>query len=254
MSRVHLVQTSLTWEDIPANLAHFDRLLSGISDGLVILPEMFTTGFSMAAEGLAEPMTGQAVSWLRQKASDQGIHLCGSVMIRDSGNCYNRLILADPAGTIACYDKRHLFRMSGEHRHYAAGTTVTPWLVGELRYLPQVCYDLRFPVFSRNRGHYDGLLYVANWPAARRIHWLTLLRARAVENLCYVVGVNRIGEDGNGVNYTGDSCIIDPQGEVLLDLGAEDMIGSADLSADRLEQWRESFPAYLDADDFDLKT
>ena len=255
MSRFHLVQTRLSWEDPAANLAHFDRLLAPLdtaADDLVILPEMFSTGFSMNAAALAEPMDGATVNWMRQTAARLGCSLCGSVIIRDDGRHYNRFILATPGGHLEVYDKRHLFRMSGEHEHYAPGTAAVTLTACGVRVFPQVCYDLRFPAWSRNRTGYDVLLYVANWPAARREQWLALLKARAIENLCYVIAVNRIGPDGKGVDHAGDSCVFGPRGELLLDLADRDTIAGFEPDAAALRDYRATFPAHLDADDFEF--
>ncbi|MBL6691322.1 MAG: amidohydrolase [Pseudomonadales bacterium] len=252
---LHLVQTELHWEDPAANTAHMEQCLTGIEDGVVVLPEMFSTGFSMASEALAEAMSGPTVAWMKSTARQRQLTLCGSVIIGDAGSYFNRFIWVTPEGNLATYDKRHLFRMAGEHDYYSPGDNNITVKDGATRIRPQVCYDLRFPVWSRNtlENGYDLLLFVANWPAARRTHWLALLRARAIENLCYVVGVNRIGVDGNQVAYSGDSVVFGPEGETLLNLGSEDTVASFEPDLDRLASYREQFPAHLDADNYEIR-
>jgi len=253
--RVTLVQSDIAWQDPTQNrrrlAAHF-RGLAGHTD-LIVLPEMFSTGFSMDAEALAEPMDGPTVDWMREEAAAMGCVITGSVIVRDTGRHYNRLVWARPDGTLAHYDKRHLFRMAGEHEHFAAGgARLTVELKG-WRICPLVCYDLRFPVWSRGRDDYDLLLYVANWPARRAHAWSALLRARAIENLCYVAAVNRIGRDGNGASYAGDSVALDFLGQPLSSEGGGDRVETAVLDMESLRAYRESFPAHLDADGFELK-
>ena len=251
---VTLVQQPLAWQDPAANRARFAELLAPLAGrtDLVVLPEMFTTGFSMQAGALAEGMDGPSVEWLRATAAGLGAVVTGSVIVADGGY-RNRLLWARPDGTLAHYDKRHLFRMAREHEHYAAGERR---LVVELhgwRVLPLVCYDLRFPVWSRNRDDYDLAVYVANWPAARRYAWTALLRARAIENLACVVGVNRVGTDGAGIEYAGDSVALDALGQPLADLGAAAAVTQVTFSAEALANHRRRFPAHLDADAFRLE-
>ena len=253
--RVTLVQSDIAWQDPTQNrrrlAAHF-RGLAGHTD-LIVLPEMFSTGFSMDAEALAEPMDGPTVDWMREEAAAMGCVITGSVIVRDTGRHYNRLVWARPDGTLAHYDKRHLFRMAGEHEHFAAGgARLTVELKG-WRICPLVCYDLRFPVWSRGRDDYDLLLYVANWPARRAHAWSALLRARAIENLCYVAAVNRIGRDGNGASYAGDSVALDFLGQPLSSEGGGDRVETAVLDMESLRAYRGSFQAHLDADGFELK-
>lgn len=251
---VTLVQQALAWQDAGANRARFAELLAPLAGrtDLVVLPEMFTTGFSMRAAGLAEDMAGPTVEWLRTTAARLGAVVTGSLIVDDDGY-RNRLLWARPDGTLAAYDKRHLFRMAREHEHYAAGGTRVVVELRGWRVLPLVCYDLRFPVWSRNRADYDLALYVANWPAVRRYAWSTLLRARAIENLCYVVGVNRVGTDGAGIEYAGDSAALDPLGQPLAELGAAPAVTQVTLSAEALADHRRRFPAHLDADAFRLE-
>jgi predicted amidohydrolase len=252
--RVTLVQTELAWQDPAANrhrlAAHF-RGLVGHTD-LVVLPEMFSTGFSMAAAELAEDMDGPTVDWMREEAAALGCVIAGSLIVRDGGRCYNRLVWARPDGSLEHYDKRHLFRLAGEQEHYAAGTRRLVVALKGWRVCPMICYDLRFPVWSRSRGDYDVLLYVANWPQRRALAWSTLLRARAIENQSYVVGVNRIGKDGNGTTYAGDSVAVDFLGQPLSSEGGGDRVETAVLDLESLRAYRESFPAHLEADGFEL--
>jgi predicted amidohydrolase len=247
------VQSSLFWQDPEANRAHFEDVLNDLTDStdLVVLPEMFSTGFTMSPETLAEEFDGPTITWMREQAQQRGIALCGSVVIAGQGRYYNRFVWTTPAGDQIFYDKRHLFRMANEHEHYEAGTdrVVVDYL--GWRILLQVCYDLRFPVFSRNCDDYDLAIYVANWPAARQHPWRILLQARAIENLCYVSGVNRVGVDGNGVKHSGDSMLIDFKGEAIIDRPAyEPYCETRTLSLQKLLDFRRKFPAWRDADKF----
>ena len=253
MTRFHLVQSDLVWEHIDANLEHLEHQISSIRSGAIILPEMFSTGFSMASAKLAESMTGKAVTWLTNQAIQKQVYICGSIIIEEDSRYFNRFVWVSPDGSQTTYDKRHLFRMAGEHHYYAAGTGQVQLSINDMQLRPQVCYDLRFPGWNRNTTGYDVLVYVANWPAARRQHWMTLLQARAIENLSYVIAVNRVGKDGNDIEYTGDSCVIDPWGNYLLKMDAEERIGTVDLDLVSLRAYRESFPAHLDADTLDIR-
>lgn len=248
---VTIVQSELVWEDPAANLTAFDKRLEASTQqtDLVVLPEMFTTGFSMNALKLAQDMGGEAVAWMREASARYGADIAGSMIIRDGQRHYNRMIWAKPDGTLQTYDKRHLFRMSGEHEIYSAGDqAVTVGLKGwNIR--PFICYDLRFPVWTRNaEKQYDLAVFVANWPAPRSMHWETLLRARAIENQCYVVGVNRVGTDGNNLPYDGKSAVIDPTGKVLFQQKDTPAIHTQTLSHDVLTSYRDAFPAWMDAD------
>jgi len=253
MTNFHLVQSDLVWEQIDANLERLEQQIIGIRSGFIILPEMFSTGFSMASGKLAESMTGKAVTWLTSQAIQKQVFICGSIIIEENGRYFNRFVWVSPDGLLTTYDKRHLFRMAGEHQHYAAGANQVQLSINSMQIRPQICYDLRFPAWSRNTTGYDALVYVANWPAVRRQHWMTLLRARAIENLSYVIGVNRVGIDGNGIAYAGDSCVIDPLGNYLLKMDADESIGTVDLDLASLQKYREYFPAHLDADTLDIK-
>jgi predicted amidohydrolase len=261
--RVSLVQGDTRWHDPAGNRDMYAELMAplrGRTD-LVLLPETFTSGFSNEALASAETMDGPTVAWLAEQARALGAAVTGSVQIRDGDGVFNRLLWADPDGTAGRYDKRHLFRMAGEHERYAAGRERTTVELHGWRVCPLVCYDLRFPVFSRNRHgvevagrfDYDLLLYVANWPAARRHAWRSLLPARAIENLAFVAAVNRVGKDGNGHDYAGDSVVLDFLGMPLVDCGPQPQVVTATLSAAALAAHRERFPAQLDADRFELR-
>ena len=253
--RVTIVQTQLHWQDAEANRAMFSEKLAAAAPqtDLIVLPEMFTTGFSMEAATLAEEADGQTLRWMQQEAQKHQAVVTGSVMVQEQEQFFNRLYWVRPDGSYAIYDKRHLFRMAKEHHTYTAGKAR---LLVELKgwnICPLVCYDLRFPVWSRNTGsNYDLLLYVANWPQARSLAWRTLLQARAIENLAYVVGVNRIGTDGNNHPYSGDSAIIHPKGHHLLETSQAEGVHSITLSKQELTDFREAFPAHMDADGFQL--
>ena len=250
-----LIQTELAWQNPAANRAHFEPLLEQARGAdLVVLPEMFSTGFSMDSAALAEPEEGPTSQWLREQAQALQSVVTGSLIIQAADGSYrNRLLWARPDGTLAHYDKRHLFRMAGEHKHYSAGTAQVLLEVKGWRVRPLICYDLRFPVWSRDPQGTDLLLYTANWPAARRNHWNRLLPARAIENLCYVAAVNRVGEDGKGYPYSGDSQVLDFKGDTLLDAGDRDGVFRCSLRARDLAAFRERFPAYHDGDEFELK-
>jgi len=262
--RVTLVQAELHWENSVANRAAFARRLrplAGRAD-LFVLPEMFTTGFTMRGAELAESMDGITVAWMRETAAELGGALYGSVIVQEGGRVFNRGLFVTPGGEVTSYDKRHLFRMGREDRFYAPGgaRVVAEWR--GWRFLLQICYDLRFPVFSRNRGDYDALLYVANWPEPRRGAWTRLLAARAIENLAYSLGVNRVGADGEGISYSGDSGAWDfrgdpmpgvqKNGEAHLERGREGLL-TVPLDGTALTAFRERFPAHLDADEFELR-
>ncbi len=255
--RVSLVQQALQWQDPQGNRAHFETLLLALAGqtDLVVLPETFTTGFSMDVERLGESAGGSSSQWLARLASRLDAAITGSVITEDGGRYYNRLLWAAPGGQLRAYDKRHLFRMGREHQHFTAGRAA--WTVSWRGFsiCPLVCYDLRFPVFSRRRAQleYDLLVYVANWPAVRASAWRALLRARAIENQAYVVGVNRVGVDGERVAYAGESAAIDFLGEPLADLGAAAQVSTVTLDLAALQGFRSKFPAHLDADAFTLE-
>jgi predicted amidohydrolase len=259
--RVSLVQGATRWHDPVGNREYYGSLiapLAGHTD-LVVLPETFTSGFSNEAIHNAETMGGPSVAWLREKAKELGAAITGSVQLRASEGVFNRLLFVTPDGEVRHYDKRHLFRYADEHKRYASGRDklIVEWKGWWI--CPLVCYDLRFPVFSRNgndpqRGFdYDLVLFVANWPAARAHAWRTLLRARAIENLSYCLGVNRVGTDGNQLPYSGDSGVLDYLGQAMVDLGAQEQTVTVTLDPAALAAFREKFPAWMDADAFELR-
>jgi len=251
--KVALIQTNLYWENPTANLASLEEKIAGISENvdLIVLPEMFTTGFSMSPSKVAEPMNLTTFKWMQQMAAQTKAVVTGSFVAKEGNRYFNRLLWMEPSGNFDFYDKRHLFRMAREHESYEAGSKriVKEWKGWKI--CPLICYDLRFPVWSRNVAlEYDLLLYVANWPEVRSHIWSTLLQARAIENLSYVIGVNRVGEDGNGIPHSGDSAVVDFKGEVLVRKSNEESIIIHTLQKESLSAFRERFPAYLDADEF----
>src|SRR3972149_5147564 len=216
--KVTLFQVDIKWEKQNENLKKYDRLFSQLDaeTDLVVLPELFATGFTMNVINQWESTDGNTVNWLIKKAKANNALILGSVIIKENNNYFNRLLAVFPDGDIQYYDKRHLFRMGEEHIHYTTGSKKLFITYKEWKIFPLICYDLRFPVWSRNvNNEYDLLVYIANWPEKRREHWLKLLFARAIENQSYVIGVNRIGKDGRGVGYSGDSIVIDPKGEII---------------------------------------
>ncbi|MDR2470365.1 MAG: nitrilase family protein [Tannerella sp.] len=254
--RISMVQADIVWEDRAMNLAHYEALvrrLAGTTD-LAVLPELFTTG-SIRSPKLAEPTDGETVASLKKWAAACGMALTGSFMAAENGKCYNRSFFITPEGDTFYADKRHLFRMGGEDRRLEAGRKrlIVPYRAWNI--CVQVCYDLRFPVWSRNVGNaYDLLVYSANWPASRKSVWQTLLPARAMENLAYVCGVNRTGVDGTGLAYHGHSAIYSPLGEQAADAGqAEEVLCTCTLSKAALESVRAEFPVWKDADSFTLQ-
>lgn len=252
--RVSLVQTSLHWEDPKANLKMLDRKLAelkGLSD-LIILPEMFTTGFSMNVENIAEVMEGNAMQWLRKKAKKFDAVITGSLIMHENGKYYNRLIWMRPDGSFAQYDKRHLFTLAKEDLTFTAGKEKLIVDLKGWKICPLICYDLRFPVFSRNVENYDLLIYTANFPAKRRDAWRCLLQARAIENQCFVLGVNLVGEDGNQFQYSGDSAVLNPYGKVLEEITNKEGIVSMTLSKEPLEKIRRELPFLNDRDSFEI--
>jgi omega-amidase len=271
------IQSNLFWEDKAANLQMFEQKIKSITEKteIVVLPEMFSTGFSMQPELFAETMparsgsdrSGETVEWMKRVSSENGIVLTGSIMMEEEGKYYNRLIWMLPNGQYGYYDKRHLFAYGEEDKYYSSGNkrliaSVKGWKINL-----QICYDLRFPVWSRNRifdsaqtpvqntstllsAEYDVLIYVANWPERRSHAWKTLLCARAIENQCYVVGVNRVGDDGKNIHYSGNSLVIDPMGQVLYHMADEEDINTITITKEKLEEVRTKFPFLNDADEF----
>jgi predicted amidohydrolase len=255
--RISLVQTNIVWENKPQNLEFCSealRALSGKSD-LAVFPEMFSTGFSMKAARLAETNDGETISLLKSLASENGVALCGSFLAKDDGErIFNRGFFIRPDGKTDFYDKRHLFRMGEENTNFEAGEKplIVSYRGWNIRLI--ICYDLRFPVWCRNRGNeYDLLVCPANWPAARTNVWQTLLRARALENQCYVCGVNRVGSDGIGIPHQGDSVLLDYKANPLIETEINKVsIKTATANLEQLADFRRKFPAYLDADKFEI--
>ncbi len=254
------IQSNLFWEERSANLRMFEQKIAGIEGEkeIVLLPEMFSTGFSMQPRLLAETMEGETIGWMKKVSRENNIILTGSVIIEEAGNYFNRLIWMLPNGQYGHYDKRHLFAYAEEDKHYSPGNkrliaSVKGWKVNL-----QVCYDLRFPVWARqqtkdNNPEYDVLIYVANWPERRSHAWKTLLCARAIENQCYVIGVNRVGTDGNNIYHSGNSLVIDPLGQVLYHMADEEDIFTITLQKEMLEEARSRFPFWKDADPFNIQ-
>lgn len=251
---VTLVQCELAWESPEDNRRQIGELIGNIAEptDLIVLPEMFTTGFSMNALANAENVGGTTEQWMLEQANANNCAITGSIAVRKDENVYNRMLFASPDG-IQFYDKRHLFRMAGEHKRYASGAERVTVSWRDWRINLQVCYDLRFPVFSRNQGDFDLQLFVANWPAKRHYHWRQLLIARAIENQACVVGVNRIGSDANGMDYQGDSLAISANGTTLKDLQDRSEVAQVVLGAKELNEYRQAFPCHLDADNFALE-
>ncbi len=254
-----LIQPQPQWHRIEENLACFSSLLAKITQptDIIVLPEMFTTGFTMDSALVAEKMGGRTHNWLLARAASMNAAICGSIVVEEDGHYYNRFLWVTPDGHTEYYDKRHLFRMADEHDHYQPGNRLITIEYKGWRIRPMVCYDLRFPVWARNqveqgRPAYDLLLYVANWPASRISAWDALLRARAVENLAYSAGVNRLGKDEKDIIYNGHSGVYGPKGETIYFMEETEVIARVALGKTDLEAYRQQFPAYLDADRFSL--
>lgn len=254
--RVSIVQSALTWENPKANFDSFEKLilpLSGKTD-VIVLPEMFTTGFSMSPKTLYDTPEGETLSWLKQQAKTANAAIVGSTIIQEEHDFYNRLFFVKPDGTYDTYDKKHLFTLAGEHKHYMAGSERLIVHYKGWRICPLICYDLRFPVWARYKGDYDCLIYVANWPERRIQAWDTLLKARAIENMSYSVGVNRIGVDGNDYPYVGHSAIYDVLGNLVSTADFEkEFVDTQVLSFKALSDIREKLGFLNDRDDFELR-
>lgn len=257
---ISTIQTNLLWEEKSANMRMLEQKISGLQEKteLVVLPEMFSTGFSMNPAGLAETMEGETPQWMKRVSRENGVILAGSFIAEENGHYYNRLVWMLPNGQYGHYDKRHLFAYAGEDKQYHPGNkrliaSVKGWKINL-----QVCYDLRFPVWARQQSgtegpEYDLLIYVANWPERRSHAWKTLLCARAIENQCYVIGVNRVGSDANNIYHSGNSLVIDPLGQVLYHMADEEDIFTITLQKEKLEEIREKFPFWKDADSFNIR-
>jgi omega-amidase len=254
--RITLVQSEVMWKNVHENLLHYTALVSGLKShtDLILLPEMFQTGFCSDPETVAETMDGETVRWMKRTAESLACAVAGTLVIRENRRFYNRLVYIDQHENLTWYDKRHLFRMAGEEEKYTTGMArlIVPLKGWQISF--QVCYDLRFPVWSSDQNDYDVLINLANWPGERRDVWNTLLRARAIENQSYVAGVNRIGIDGKNVSYTGDSTIIDPKGIVIGELKpSEEGLLTRTLSWNILDEFRKKFPVWKDRDNFEIK-
>ncbi len=261
--RITLIQADTRWHDPAGNRALYGELARSVrgQTDLVVLPETFTSGFTNHTLGNAEDMDGATLAWMKLLAAEIGAVITGSVVVKDGERYFNRLLWMRPDGSFASYDKRHLFRFAGEHERYTMGGRRLVVDLNGWRVCPLVCYDLRFPVYARNRFgatvaddfDYDLLLFVANWPSPRQYAWQTLLRARAIENLSYGIGVNRVGTDGNGLHYLGGSVALDPLGQPLVECGAQSQVVTTTFSAEVLRAHRQRFPFHLDADVFRLE-
>ncbi|MCE1199644.1 MAG: amidohydrolase [Marinilabiliales bacterium] len=253
--KIALLQKELLWEDPAGNRSNFERMMSSLNDrvDLILLPEMFTTGFTMNAEPLAETMNGESISWMKHIASAFQAAVAGSLIVKEGRSYFNRLLFIQPGGEVQHYDKRHLFPLGGEDQVFCAGEDQVVVSFRGWRIRLCICYDLRFPVWSRNRQDTDLLIYAANWPASRQLVWDTLLRARAIENQVYVAGVNRTGKDGMDTNHAGASQVIGPTGEPIVYAGKEgEELLCATLSLTSLKKVREKFPFGNAADAFEL--
>lgn len=256
--RISLIQSPIFWEDKAKNLAHFERKLAELigNTDLAVLPETFTTGFSMDASRLAETNDEATVATIKDWAAKFGFAICGSFIGREEERVYNRGFFITPEGESFYYDKRHLFRMADEHHYYHAGNDLSQISYNGWNIRLAICYDLRFPVWLRNTqdNPYDLLIVTANWPKARKAPWELLLKARAVENQCYVCGVNRVGEDANHIAHSGNSALIDYKGNTVAEIGDnEEATVTGTISKEALNQFRQKFPAWMDADQFEIK-
>ncbi|MGI6339775.1 MAG: amidohydrolase [Bacteroidales bacterium] len=253
--KISLIQQNIVWENRSANLENLEREISKIPPGtnIVALPEMFTTGFSMNPEILSEGPESITYEWMQKASAEGGFAVCGSYIVKEDGFYYNRWVFVGPEGESWSYDKRHLFGPGGEDKAYRKGNGRIVFSFRGVGICPFICYDLRFPVWMRNRNEYDLLIISANWPESRSEVWKTLLKARAIENQCYVAGINRVGKDGRDIRYKGDSMIIDPFGEIIVHAEEnEDCIVSADISIQDLLRFRENFPVARDSDNFTI--
>ena len=255
--KISIIQSNLHWENKEENLKMFSQKINDITEStdLIVLPEMFTTGFSMNPKKFAEAMDGITMMWMKEKAKEKECVITGSFICKENGKYFNRLVWMCADGTYSTYDKRHLFRMANEDSHYHFGQKKIIVELKGWKICPLICYDLRFPVWSRNRAssNYDLLIYVANWPEIRSYPWKTLLLARAIENQCYVVGLNRVGDDGNKIYHSGDSAVINAKGEIISKIKAhQDSTETIILKYSDLIEFRKAFPAMLDADSFEI--
>ncbi|MES2725670.1 MAG: amidohydrolase [Bacteroidota bacterium] len=254
---ITLIQSNLFWENKRGNLNQFANRISNLTTktDIIVLPEMFSTSFTMNAEKLSEPMDGITVTWMKEVANFTGAAVCGSVIIKEGTAVYNRFIWIEPGGYITFYDKAHLFRMGEENKHYDAGKTRTIINYKGWKIAPFVCYDLRFPVWLKRTTSfdYDLMIVVASWPEKRSAHWQVLSQARAIENQCYVAALNRVGEDGNQVTFDGKSALYNPQGKIINQLTSDEFEETYTIHLPELKTYRKAFPVWLDDDDFEIK-
>jgi len=253
--KISVVQPDLIWEDKLQNFGKLEKLFLPLYNNtdIVILPEMFNTGFSMNPEKLSEPPETETINWLNKMSQNGNFGLCGSYMVKENKNYFNRWVFVNPEKECWYYDKRHLFSMGGEDKFFSSGNKRLIFSFRGVRISPYICYDLRFPVWSRNRNDCDLMIYAANWPESRRVVWSTLLKARAIENQCFVAGANRIGTDGEGIKYCGDSMIIDPRGEIIASANTDNESSvTGEISLTDLSDFRKKFPVQNDADNFSI--
>ena len=253
--KIALIQTSLIWENPTENRSHLAQKITGFMEevDLIVLPEMFSSGFTMNPKAVAETMQGETIAWLQHLAKAKNCAITGSLVVEENGNYYNRLVFVFPTGEIKTYDKRHLFSLAGENECYTAGKEKLVVEYKGYKICPLICYDLRFPVFSRNVENYDVLLYVANWPKPRINAWDILLKARAVENMCYTIGVNRIGKDHNHQEYVGHTQVIDFLGDYVLEPQEADAVFIVELNKAKLLETRKKLAFLKDKDDFKIE-
>lgn len=253
--KISIIQSDLAWEDKSRNLSNLRELISPLNNqtDIVVLPEMFSTGFSMNVDQLAESPAGETFHWMTKIAQNGNFGVCGSYIVKEGHNFFNRWVFVSPQQEQWYYDKRHLFSMADENKFFSAGRSRLIFSFRDIRISPYICYDLRFPVWSRSRNDCDLIIYAANWPETRRDVWSTLLKARAIENQCFVVGSNRTGTDGKNIGYSGDSVLINPRGEIIssAEPGKEVCI-SGEISLDELSVFRKKFPVFNDADNFTI--
>ena len=253
--KVSVIQPVIIWEDKSRNFQNLSDLLKPLFNktDIVILPEMFNTGFSMNTAGLSEPMYGETFSWMKNMAENGSFGICGSYMVKERGNFYNRWVFVSTENETMFYDKRHLFSMGGEKEHFTPGKSRLFFSFRGTKISPYICYDLRFPVWSRNTEKSDLIIYASNWPDARQHVWNTLLKARAIENQCYVAGSNPAGKDGMGISYSGESMIINPRGEIIVSAGTDSNTSiTCEIFLKELNDFRKKFPVLNDADEFTL--
>ncbi len=250
-----LIQAPLVWENPAENLAYFQSKIATLTEetDLIVLPEMFATGFSMNPKNIAETMNGNSISWMQKTAQTKNCAITGSLIIAENGNFYNRLLFVYPSGEIVFYDKKHLFSLTGEDKIYTAGNEKLIIAYKNFKICPMICYDLRFPVFARNTADYDLLIFVANWPDTRINAWDTLLKARAIENMSYAIGVNRIGTDNSKLNYIGHSQAIDYLGNYLIEPQTTEGVFNCQLDKEKMLKVREKLGFLNDKDAFELK-